>query len=375
MTRLRAAVVCAAIALLGCQEHREDDGERSAHSVNRPVLLDLVYDGSAGTVVFIHGHHNCVGTEGADAECSADPLAYWSNGAGQGGDGASLLDHASGRVDEQGAWTYQETFTIRYDGVSQPVWDATADVAACLVDLAQGKNDSGCNPKQYRRASFRLVGHSEGGAIIDRIFSTGWWPERTSENGAVVGSPVTLAGALAGAKSASALYGVDGASNFCTTLVGAAAGWAFRDPGSASLTRGSMIGEANNGKAGKSPRWIYKTTTSGGRGSCNNASVRSVRESTNDFSMGLLCGCIGYSRDDDADGIVWQYDSDPTSDPEGSNGGKYRAQFTGYYWRWLATWANHSHSRNDAYVARYGAQTHDACNAFAPGTCIGQFAW
>src|SRR6185369_14499886 len=164
-----------------------------------------------------------------------------------GGDDQSLLDDASSHVDEQGKWSYFETFTIRYDGVGQAMWGAAADVAACLVDLARGEDQSGCNPNRYRRTSFRLVGHSEGGAIIDRIFSTGWWPELTA---AVVGNPISLQGALAGAKSASALYGMDGAGSFCTSVVSWLAGWALKDDGSASLTRGTLLGEANNGRAG-----------------------------------------------------------------------------------------------------------------------------
>ena len=100
----------------------------------------------------------------------------------------------------------------------------------------------------------------------------------------------------------------------------------------------------------------------------------SISESVNDTKMGLLCGCVGYSSDDDTDAIVWQYDSDPTSNTGGSNGGKYRSQYTGYYWHWVASWANHSHSRNDAYVVKYGYQTATACYPISPGTCVGQFA-
>ncbi|MGZ3417406.1 MAG: hypothetical protein ACXVEF_15435 [Polyangiales bacterium] len=356
--------------VIGCtQEAALEEGPngslRAPSTAYRAVKLDRLWEGSEGTVVFIHGHGDCVGK---DSDCTRDARGYWSSS----GDGSLFLDEASGKVDEQGAWHYREAITVRYDGENQPLWDATHDVAACLSDLVTGTDDSGCNPEKLQRTRFHLVAHSEGGAILDRILSTGQWPDVSD---AIEGAPISLAGALGGAKSASALYGVDGASGFCTHAVSALAGWALKDAGSASLTRGTLLGEANNGMAGKSPKWIYKVTTTGGAGSCNNAWHKSVRDSSMDLAMGTLCSCIGTSDDDQADGILWQYDTDPTADPGNSNGGKYQPAFTGRYWHWLSSWSNHSHVRNDAYAPTLGYQTVDGCHAEAPGTCIGQFAW
>jgi hypothetical protein len=354
--------------------------------------LDYIWGGNGGgTTVFIHGHANCVGGNGSDSRCVNLPYGYWLNSTEDGGDGHDFMAEATSKctasgcsmscastgcstINYTGTWKYAEAFTVRYDLVNQGFWYATNDVANCLMDLKNGTNNTGCNPNRYQRTSFRVVGHSAGGAIIDRIFSTGSWPGLTGAGGAIIGNPVTSAGALAGARSASALYGTDGASNFCTTLISWVAGWALKSTGNASLTRGAVIGEANNGKAGKSPRWIYKVTTAGGSGSANNNSRDSVQESTNDSKMGILVGCIGYSSDDDSDGVLWSYDMDPTSNPAGSNGGKYRSQYTGYYWHWISSWANHSHNRNDAYVKKYGFQSYSGCYYISPGTCIGQYA-
>ena len=331
--------------------------------------LDLVWGGSNGTVVFIHGHGNCAtGTSGSDGACTSDARGYWLNSTGDGGDGHDMLNEATAKATSSG-WTYEEAFTIRYDGESQGYWGAANDVAYCLRDLLQGTNNTGCNPGLYKRTSFKIVAHSEGGVILDRILSTGWWSDVT---GAMT-SIATSSGALAGAKSASALYGVDGASNFCTSFVSFLAGWALKDTGNASLTRGTVLGEANNYHQGKSPKWVNKITTTGGSGSCNNNWYNGISESVNDTKMGLLSGCVGYSSDDDTDGVLWMYDNDPTSNPSGSNGGKYRSQFTGYYWHWFASWSNHSHNRNDAYVTSYGYQSTSGCQTIAPGTCIGQY--
>lgn len=357
--------------------------------------LDYIWGGNGGgTTVFIHGHGNCVGGAGSDARCTNDARGYWLNSTDDGGDGHDLMGEATSKctasgcamscstsgcstLNYTGSWSWAEAFTIRYDGVNQTMANAANDVANCLRDLKGGTNTTGCNPSLYKRTSFRVVAHSEGGAILDRILSL---PGSTgaglsSTGGAIVGNPVTLAGALAGSKAASALYGVDGASNFCTTLVSWLAGWALKDTGNATLTRGAMIGEANNGRAGKSSRWVYKVTTSGGSGSVNNNSSNSIAESVNDTKMGVLVGCVGYSTDDDTDGVVWSYDSDPTSNAASSNGGKYRSQWTGYYWHWVASWANHSHNRNDAYVKKYGFQNFSGCYGnYSPGTCVGQYA-
>ena len=356
------------------------------------VKLDLVWGGNGGgTTVFIHGHGNCVGGNGSDGRCVNLSYGYWLNSTEDGGDGHDFLAEATSKctasgcsmactsagcnsMSYSGSWSYSEAFTVRYDFVNQSLWNATNDVASCLMDLKNGTNASGCNPSLYRRTSFRVVGHSAGGAVIDRMFSGGWWPGLTGAGGSIVGNPVSDSGALAGSRASSALYGTDGASNFCTTLISWVAGWAFKSTGNASLTRGTLIGEANNGKAGKSPRWIYKVTTAGGSGSANNNGKDSVQESTNDFKMGVLVGCVGYSADDDTDGVLWSYDTNPTSNPGGSNGGKYRSQYTGYYWSWIPSWANHSHNRNDAYVKKYGFQNYSGCYYISPGTCIGQYA-
>ena len=363
-------------------------GNASALTVN----LSYVWGGNGGgTTVFIHGHGNCVGGKGADSRCVNASYGYWLNSTEDGGDGHDFMAEATSKctasgcsmacsssgcstVSYTGAWSYSEAFAIRYDFVNQSITGATNDVARCLTDLRNGSNASGCNPNLYKRTSFRVVGHSAGGAVIDRILSTGSWPELTGTNGAIVGIPVASAGAFAGSRASSALYGTDGASNFCTTLVSWLAGWALKDPGNASLTRSAMLGEANNGRAGKSPRWIYKVTTTGGSGSTNNHSRDSVQENVNDAKMAALVACVGYSADDDTDGVLWMYDSDPTSNPNGSNGGKYRAQFTGYYWHWIDSWSNHSHNRNDAYVKKYGFQSYSGCYYISPGTCIGQYA-
>lgn len=372
----------------------------------RTVRLNFVWGGnSAGgtgtkAVVFIHGHGNCTESSGSgyDSRCGSDARGYWLNSKNDSGDGHDLMDEAASKctasgctataqtctdpttcpVSYTGTWKWWDAFAIRYNGNDQGFWDATNDVAGCLVDLRNGTNTTGCNPNLYRRTQIYLVGHSEAGAIIDRIFSTGWWSSGsnnlTGSGGAIVGSPNLLAGALAGAKSASALYGVDGASNFCTSLVSWLARWAIADAGTASLTRGTVIGEANNGKAGKSGRWLYKVTTTGGGGSCNNnGAYASVNEHVNDTGLGTLCGCIGYSTDDDSDGILWMYDTDPTSNTAGSNGGKYRSQYTGYYWHFSASKANHSHNRNDAYARTKGLQNYTGCVSAVPGSCVGQY--
>jgi hypothetical protein len=356
------------------------------------VKLSYIWGGNGGgTTVFIHGHGNCVGGNGSDSRCVNLSYGYWLNSTEDGGDGHDFMAEATSKctasgctmscastgcdtINYAGAWSYSEAFAIRYDLVNQSLAAATNDVANCLMDLKNGTNATGCNPSLYKRTSFRVVGHSAGGALIDRIFSTGAWPGLTGTGGAIVGNPVASAGALAGSRAASALYGTDGASNFCTTLISWVAGWALKSAGNASLTRGALLGEANNGRAGKSPKWLYKVTTSGGSGSANNSGKDSVKEDVNDSKMGLLAGCVGYSADDDTDGVLWMYDSDPTASPSTSNGGKYRAQYTGYYWRWVPSWSNHSHNRNDAYVKKYGFQSYTGCYYISPGTCIGQYA-
>src|SRR5579859_5697308 len=111
-----------------------------------PTKLDLVWGGSNGTVVFIHGHGNCVGTAGSDARCSGDPKGYWLNSTDDGGDGHDFLNEStarctSGTAPNCTAWAWTEAMTIRYDGVNQGFWGAANDVAACLRDLRYGTND------------------------------------------------------------------------------------------------------------------------------------------------------------------------------------------------------------------------------------------
>ena len=70
--------------------------------------------------------------------------------------------------------------------------------------------------------------------------------------------------------------------------------------------------------------------------------------------MGVLAGCLGYSNSDDMDGLVYWSDSDPTNntgangcntgdtnDGSGVSSCKYYGQYSGAYWHWFTTWANH----------------------------------
>lgn len=364
----------------------------SSQAMARTTYLNYVWAGNTagqtGTVgmVFIHGHGNCTESSGTgyDSRCGTNSVGYWLNSTDDQGDGHDLLNEASstaltstssatvsnGTVTYSGSWAFYDAFAIRYNGTDQGFTSATNDVGNCLNDLVKGTNSSGCNPNLYKRTKIVLVAHSEGGALVDRILSTGSWP---AINTAIAGggwAVFTLAGALAGAKSASALYGVDGAGNFCTTLVSWLAGWALKDTGTASLTRGSVRGETNYGRAGKSPIWVNVVTTTGGSGSCNNNSVVAVKESANDLQMGTLCGCIGTSSADDSDGVLWSQDTNPGT----YNGGKSVAGYTGQYWHWIDSFANHSHNRNDAYATRYGVQTMSSCDTHVPGACIGMQA-
>ncbi len=342
----------------------------AAFAVNGPVL-QYVYGGTGGTVVFIHGKGNC--GRGSTSPCGGNPAAYWTNSYNN----ATLLNEATTKL---GASTvYYEAFAIGHDTENQGYWSSANDVAACLRDLVNGTNASGCNPNGYRRTSFMLVGHSAGATIIDRILSSGWWPDVAA---AVQGSPVSLQGALAGARSASALYNVDGQGNWVTNLVGWLAGtigYDLKSAGAWSLTRGNVNNEAAMGHQGKSPRWILKVTTTGGCGSCNNNGAwfcgTGVNEHDNDDLLGAACSAVGYSNDDDSDGILWMHDTDPTANPNGSNGGKYNANYTGYYWHWITSWANHDHGRNDAYTTLGDWQTASGCYTRSPGTCIGQYAF
>ena len=343
----------------------------SALAVNTPVL-QYVYGGSGGTVVFIHGKGNC--GHGAGAPCGDNPAQYWTNGY----NGATMLNEATIKYTSNGA-VYYEAFAIGHDTVNQGYWSSTNDVASCLRDLINGTNSSGCNPNLYRRTSFWVVGHSAGGAIIDRIFSSGWWPDVTA---AIKGYPISVEGALAGSRASSALYNVDGQGNWVTGFISWLAGtfgWDLKSPAAWSLTRGCVINEAAAGHQGHSPRWFLKVTTTGGCGSCNNNGAwfcsTGVNEHDNDTEMGAVCSSVGYSDDDDSDGLVWMYDSDPTSNPNGSNGGKYNGNYTGYYWHWIASWANHSHGRDDAYTTLGDWNSTSGCYYRSPGTCVAQYGF
>jgi hypothetical protein len=352
------------------------------HSAHAGPQLQYVWGGSAGTVVFIHGKADC---STAMSDCngygsSTGPVGYWSNTA----TGANMLDEATTKWSWNGSSespTYYEAFAIGYDFRNQSFWNAAQDVGACLQDLAQGTNASGCNPNGYQRTSFHLVTHSAGATVIDRLLSTGWY----GINSHVAGNIVAIAPALAGARAASALYGIDGYGNFCTSLVGALAGWAIRDAAAQSITRSAVLGEANKGYAGRSPIWFLKITTTGGGGSANNNSSSGVNEHDNDTAMGLLAGCLGYSSSDDMDGLLYWSDSDPTNNtgangcPSGDRSCHYYSQFTGLYWHWFESWANHSHSRDDAYTTNgdINACSGNGCTCYyrTPGTCVGQSAY
>lgn len=354
--------------------------------------LQYVYSGTAGTVVFIHGKSDCSSTNTScnSGDATAGPVGYWTNDAYN----YNLLNEATTQYDPNtGAASYYEAFSIGYDLENQGFWYSTNDVGACLDDLIQGTNNSGCNPSLYQRTNFRVVTHSAGGNIIDRLLSTGWY----GINSHIVGDVVSIAPSLAGSRSSSALYGADGYGNFCTSFVSWVAGSTLKNNGAASLTRGAVIGEANKGYAGRSNVWILKVTTTGGSASANNAGCVpvlgcgissgsvNVSEHDNDENMGVLAGCEGYSSSDDMDGLVYWSDSDPTNNTNangcttsgtaysGVNSCHYYGQFSGAYWHWFNSWANHSHSRDDAYTSLGDWQTSGGCYFRSPGTCVGQF--
>ncbi|HEY8038924.1 MAG TPA: hypothetical protein VIF15_03990 [Polyangiaceae bacterium] len=352
--------------------------------------LKYVYGGTAGTVVFIHGASDCstsmTGCNSSDA--TTGPVGYWTNDAYN----YNMLNEATLQYGAGGAVRF-EAFSIGYDLNNQGFCYSANDVGACLADLYQGTNNSGCNPSRYQRSQFRLVTHSAGATIVDRLLSTGWW----GVNSHVTGYVVALAPALAGSRSSSALYGTDGYGNFCTSFVSWVAGSSFKNNGAASLTRGAVIGEANKGYAGRSPTWFLKITTTGGSASANNAGCVpvfgcgwssgsvNVNEHDNDENMGILAGCEGYGSSDDMDGLLYWSDSDPTNNTGGNgcntsdtayggvNSCHYYSQFSGAYWHWFTSWANHSHSRDDAYTTLGDWQSTAGCYFRSPGTCVGQY--
>jgi hypothetical protein len=361
----------------------------AAKSASAAPQLQYVYGGSAGTVVFIHGKAEC-STSMSDCNggtSTGGPASYWTNRA----TGANMLNEATTKYTTNGT-QYYEAFAIGYDLANQGYWSSANDVAYCLRDLVNGTNGSGCNPSLYRRTNFHVVTHSAGGAVIDRILSSGWWQD---VNNAIVGNVVTLSPALAGSRSSSALYGVDGYGGWCSTLVSWLAGWSLKNNGAQSLTRGAVVGEANKGYQGRSPRWLLKVVSTGGGGSANNAGVDPVfgtcgwgsgicvDERDNDFKMGALSGCLGYSSSDDTDGLLYFSDEDPTSNTAangcyndsayGNTTCKYYSQYSGAYWHWFTSWGNHSHTRDDAYVTKGDWNSTSGCYYRSPGTCVGQY--
>src|SRR5215468_2410954 len=124
----------------------------SAAEANK-TRLDIVWGGTAGTVVFIHGKDNCAESSLAsfDSRCGDDPHGYGVNSTNDGGDGHDFMDEATIRVNADGSATSWEAIAVRYDGENQPFWSAASDVAACLEDLAAGSNASGCNPSLIHR--------------------------------------------------------------------------------------------------------------------------------------------------------------------------------------------------------------------------------
>jgi len=329
--------------------------------------------GCGGTIVFIHGKSECSSSMGDcnGANASTGPKGYWTNNS----TGGTLLNEATTKYVSNGS-IYYEAFAIGYDLANQGYWSSANDVGNCLSDLVNGTNNSGCNPSRYQRSQIHVVTHSAGAAVMDRLLSTGWY----GLNSHIVGGIAALAPALAGSRASSALYGVDNYGGFCSSFVGVLAGWALKNNGAASLTRGSVIGEANKGYAGRSPIWFNKVTTTGGSGSANNNWNVSVNEHDNDTNMGALSSCLGWSSSDDLDGLLYWSDSDPTNNtsangcPSGSMC-HYYSQFTGSYWHWFSSWANHSHSRDDAYTTLGDWNSASGCYTRSPGTCVGQYGW
>ena len=366
MTRVAVSVIVSAMLL------------SAAGSARAGAQLQYVWGGGSGTVVFIHGKAEC-GWGMSDCnggDTVAGPRAYWSNSATSN----DMMNEATTKYTSSGV-QYYDGFSIGYDLDNQGFWYAANDVGACLQDLYQGTNNSGCNPNLYQRTSFHIVTHSAGATVIDRLLSTGWY----QINSHVVGNVVVIAPSLAGSRASSALYGVDGYSNFCTSLVSWLAGWAFKNNGAQSLTRSAVIGEANKGYAGRSPIWQLKVTTTGGGCSAYNVGAWyqtcgvSVNEHDNDAAMGALAVCLGYDDYDDMDGLLYWSDSDPTNNTGGNNcpssdhSCHYYSQFTGAYWHWFESWANHSHSRDDAYATLGDWQSTGGCYLRTPGTCVGQY--
>jgi hypothetical protein len=329
------------------------------------------------TVVFIHGKGDCStgmsDCNGGDA--TTGPNAYWTNRSNN----LTMLDESTTKYYSDGTFQYFEAISLGYDLKNQGFWSSAADVGNCLTDLHNGTNTSGCNPNLYQRSTFYIDTHSAGATVLDRLLSTNWYSTRSY----VRGTPNVVSPALVGSKAASTLYGDGlGSGSLCSSFVSWIAGWFIKDNGTASLTKSTVIAEAAKGYAGKSPITMYKIVTTGGSGSANNNWTTSVDEHDNDSSMGALAGCMGSSSSDDMDGLLYWSDEDPTSAnpatggagcPAGDHSCHTYAGWTGSYRHWIESWANHSHTRDDAYTTLGDRATATTCVYRSPGTCLGQF--
>jgi hypothetical protein len=361
--------------------------------------LQYVWGGTGGTVVFIHGKSDCSSTmtSCSSGDSAAGPTGYWTNDSY----GYDMLDEATRNYTSGSTYTRFEGFAIGYDLENQGYWSSANDVGSCLSDLMYGTNNSGCNPSKYQRTHFTVVTHSAGATVMDRLLSTGWFSggaNGANAWGSHINWVISLAPALAGSRSSSALYGADGYGNFCTSFVSWVGGASLKNNGASSLTRGTVVAQANAGYAGRSPVNVYKVVTTGGTASANNAGCIpvlgcgyssgsiNVKEHDNDEDMGLLAGCEGYGSSDDMDGLVYWSDSDPTNNisangcnttdtsyGRGVTSCHYYSQFTGSYIHWFTSWANHSHSRDDAYTTLGDWQSTAGCYFRSPGTCVGQY--
>ncbi|MGD0529582.1 MAG: hypothetical protein ABSE49_30875 [Polyangiaceae bacterium] len=348
--------------------------------------LHWVYGGTNGqTIVFIHGKADCSKNM---SDCNGGgagyELSYWMNtstGANQIAD-MRMIGSAS-----------YDAFTIGFDLDTQGYWGAANDVGNCLTDLYSGTNSSGCNPSYYKRSSFNVVTHSAGATVMDRLLSTGWF----GVNAHVTNGVAAIAPALTGSFASSVLYNQSNANGawYCNNpitngIIEIFGQWALGNAAAASLTNSTVLGQANQLYAGRSPIWFNKIVSYGGSGSANNANNIGVNESANDTEMGLLACYLGYSSSNDMDGLLYWSDTDPTNNTSangcsasgtaysGTNSCHYFAQFTGSYWHWITTWANHSHSRDDAYDTVWGAGCYGLTNGYtfpSPGGCIGNYAF
>jgi hypothetical protein len=379
MSLLAKLAACAAVTLASI-------GYASTASAAGAPQLHWIYGGTNGqTIVFIHGKSDC---SKSMTDCNGggtgNELSYWENTSTGGNQIANMRMIGSATYD---------AFTIGFDLDTQGFWSAANDVGSCLADLYSGTNSSGCNPSLYKRTSFHIVTHSAGATVIDRLLSTGWF----GVNAHVTNGVAAIAPALTGSYASAVLYNQANANGawYCNNpitngLIDIFGKWALGDAAAASLTNNTVLGEANKGYAGRSPIWFNKIVSYGGSGSADNSNNISVNESSNDFEMGALACYLGYSSSNDMDGLLYWSDSDPTNNTSangcsasgtaygGTNSCHYTSQFSGAYWHWITTWANHSHSRDDAYTTLWGPGCYDLSNGYtypALGGCIGNYAF